>query len=165
MEGVEQNPRKFLKHCQINWVCKWRLVHSCRHLPAPAWPGMRLDRSLAVRGNANRSQRASWRSDWHRATPQPTLANLIVAACQDKVELETNWLVSNCNFILTVSQGPRPGMRNPHGSSRKAWSRCPGGMHCLENSGVEIQGIFAPEIVSLRKSKNCDARPHVNGTP
>ena len=111
MEGVEHDPRKFLKHCQINWVCKWRLVHSCRHLPAPAWPGMRLDRSLAVRGKANRSQRASWRSDWHRATPQPTLANLIVAACQDKVELETNWPVS-FQLQLYLNCVSRPAARN-----------------------------------------------------
>ena len=111
MMGVEQNPRKILKHCQINWVCKWRLVHSCRHLPAPAWPGMRLDRSLAVRGKANRSQRASWRSDWHRATPQPTLANLIVAACQDKVELETNWPI-NFQLQLYLNCVSRPAARN-----------------------------------------------------
>ena len=38
-------------------------------------------------------------------------------------------------------------------------------MHSLANSAAEMQGICVSEIASLRKPKNCDPRPHVNGTP
>ena len=37
-------------------------------------------------------------------------------------------------------------------------------MHYLVNSAAEMQGICVSEIASLRKSKGCGPRPHVNGT-
>ena len=77
-------------------------------------------------------------------------------------KIKLNWkltgqLLSNCNFILRHALLVLA-MRRP---SLGPWLRYYGGMHCIANSGREMQWFCVPENLSLGKSKNCDAHPHV----